>query len=277
VANNGPDSWSNVEGIGQWAQYNNDLVTGNQCSTQNSRPSPLDLQVTRGCIDIHELLTTQISNDTDCTREDITFEITPYSLRAYYPLSDESCERPSLFMSGRFDYYHLLWMEIHARAEHVVDGKRYDAELQMLHSGTGRDEGQLLTVSLMIDASAPNDNLEFEWLLQQWITVAERESESCDGRRLRKVSEYKLPTKSSSSSVAASSSEQIKTTHRNLQFGPSFCQTDRFGNGCEPFGPRRRMYPYSLWPSIWYYGYTGSLTAPPCSDNVQWRILDEPM
>ena len=37
------------------------------------------------------------------------------------------------------------------------------------------------------------------------------------------------------------------------------------------------MFPYNLWQSIWYYGYAGSLASPPCSEIVQWRILDEPM
>jgi hypothetical protein len=180
-------------------------------------------------------------------------------------------------LSGRFDPYAILWMELHARSEHVVEGKQYDAELQMVHMGTGRDIGQLLTVSLMIDASATQDDLEFEWMLQQWTEVAERESETCDGRgrRLRKASDYKTTT--TKESYKATPSDTTENAQRKLQFSPSPCNTDRFGNGCEPLGPRRRMYPYSLWPSIWYYGYTGSLTVPPCSDLVQWRILDEPM
>jgi carbonic anhydrase len=37
------------------------------------------------------------------------------------------------------------------------------------------------------------------------------------------------------------------------------------------------MFPYNLWQSIWYYGYTGSMTAPPCSEIVEWRVLEEPL
>jgi hypothetical protein len=281
-AGNGPDAWANVQGAGQWSQYNNRLIEqiGNQCGSSN-RPSPLKLEDAQQCADVHELLPPQIS-DGDCTREDIAFDITPYSLRAYFPTSNEQCERPELIVPGRFDPYALLWMELHARAEHVVEGKRYDAELQMVHAGTARDEGQLMTVSLMIDASATQDDLEFEWLLQQWGNAALVESDTCDGRRrqlrqgqLRQVSDYQTNINTSNIQPATHNSQE--NPQRNLQFSPSPCRTDRFGNGCEPLGPRRRKYPYSMWPSIWYYGYTGSLTSPPCSDIVQWRILDEPM
>ena len=34
---------------------------------------------------------------------------------------------------------------------------------------------------------------------------------------------------------------------------------------------------YMLLPTIYYYGYVGSGTTPPCSRDVIWRILDLPM
>jgi carbonic anhydrase len=43
------------------------------------------------------------------------------------------------------------------------------------------------------------------------------------------------------------------------------------------YAPRRKMWPYDLWPTIYFYGYKGMLTAPPCSEIVNWRILDEPL
>ena len=34
---------------------------------------------------------------------------------------------------------------------------------------------------------------------------------------------------------------------------------------------------YRLLPTIYYYGYHGSSTTPPCASGVTWRILDIPM
>lgn len=271
-AANGPGSWGNVEGIGQWEAYDNRLVNqgGNQCAFEGQPTSPINLeQISQPCRDLHELLVRQISEE-DCTRQDMMFDVTPYSLRASFPLTEDACTRPTLTVPRRFNEYSLLWMELHARSEHVVEGRRYDAELQMIHGGTGRDSGQIMAVSVLIEATANADDLEFNWMLQQWEQSVEDETRKCatrQNRQLREVSDFELLKDKSSLE---------QDGKRELQFDPSPCGTDRFGGGCEPLAARRRMYPYNLFPTIWYYAYSGSLTIPPCSSGVQWRVLDQP-
>jgi len=34
---------------------------------------------------------------------------------------------------------------------------------------------------------------------------------------------------------------------------------------------------YHLQPTVYYYGYVGSITVPPCTNYVVWRFLDLPM
>ena len=43
------------------------------------------------------------------------------------------------------------------------------------------------------------------------------------------------------------------------------------------YGKRRKAFPHTLWPTIYYFGYWGSITAPPCADIVNWCILDTPI
>ncbi|KAG7363290.1 carbonic anhydrase [Nitzschia inconspicua] len=290
TAGNGPANWGGVDGIGEWVDFDvtgRIAALGNQCDV-GTRPSPILLDPGTGlnqqfyCQDLHEPLPRQINPDVDCSRWEVTFAITPYALKTYFPLSDGYCLRPSLILSGRMDPYVLLWMEIHTRSEHAIAGKRYDAEIQMIHAGTGREAGQLMTISLMVDASAVDDDLELEWMLQQWRETAQTEREYCNGggdrkRRLRSPQQPDLSQYMRNGNFSSYKETTSRNQARNLQFTTSSCRTDRFGRGCEPLGPRRRMFPYNLWQSIWYYGYSGSLSAPPCSEIVQWRVLDEPL
>ncbi|KAL3903318.1 MAG: hypothetical protein SGILL_010489, partial [Bacillariaceae sp.] len=207
-ASNGPDTWDQVDGIGEWIEYPATAARlinggGNRCNAATTRPSPIALedpsnqqQQLFSCQDLHEPIPRQIDLERDCSRWELTFAITPYSLKAYFPLSDGYCRRPSLTLAGRADPYVMLWMELHARSEHVVAGRRYDAEIQMVHAGSGRNTGELVTISLMVDATAEEDDMEFEWMLQQWKEAAEIEDEQCNGRgtdrraRHRGLSEY---------------------------------------------------------------------------------------
>ena len=29
--------------------------------------------------------------------------------------------------------------------------------------------------------------------------------------------------------------------------------------------------------TVWFYGYIGSLTEPPCTPGIHWRVMDKPM
>mmetsp|Transcript_25589 Transcript_25589/g.55972 ORF Transcript_25589/g.55972 Transcript_25589/m.55972 type:complete len:517 (-) Transcript_25589:142-1692(-) len=347
-------------------------LNGNQCRTNvnNYRPSPLHLIPTTDrpfteCIDRHEMLTRQIDPDLTCTPYDATFEITPQTLRMYLPPSDDTtrggCFRPRLNLSGNFpEEFIFAFLEIHLRSEHLVDGKRYDGEIQMVHFGQGEDRHLATIVSVLLDGGGRVDHLEFQWLLDQWQRVADDMEAECsygngrsagdeeekDGggmrcrrmmaamevegrdevieRRRRRMkllmeseegddnksitSEYATPrteeeyVKAYYGRNAASAEDvtredvseegeevdittdqdqdhqqQHQQRRRRAQYGDASCRADKRGHGCPGYGKRRKQFPYTLWPTIYYYGYRGSLTTPPCSDAVNWRVLDVPL
>lgn len=281
----GPSDWEEVNvddtEYEQYARFHPifDLdIDVNECG-RRVRPSPIALERNSDCTDDHEILTRKIQDD-DCTRDNLTFELTPHTLRAYFPDDDDNCERPTIEMDGiDDDPFILVWMEVHARSEHVIAGRRFDAELQMVHMGTDNSDDEMATVSIMIDATAKEDHTEFQFMLEGWQRAAASQDRRCedDNRSLRsrkQVNEnaYREKLKNNGKKKSSSATQTGKDSHQR--------QTQQCGanNPNNPnCGPRRKMYPYSMWPSIYYYRYAGSLTTPPCSAVVNWRVLDKTM
>ena len=131
----GPSRWGEVDVTdNEWMKFVGktriDLdIDGNECDSIR-RPSPLNLVANDKCRDNHEILTRQI-RDTDCKFHHLDFTITPHTLTTTFPLNDRHCERPTIDLPNGYPYrWHAHRIEIHIRAEHVLDGRRYDGELQ---------------------------------------------------------------------------------------------------------------------------------------------------
>ena len=324
----GPSRWSqipNAADLSPYAAYPTLDLEGNECAS-TYRPSPLHIRPTpdrpfADCIDRHEMLTRQIDPTLSCTPFDATFSITPHTLKMSFPSSDDplqnGCFRPRINLSGNFpDEFVFGWLEVHARSDHVVDGKRYDAEIQMVHLGQEEDDYMVATVSVLVDATARRDHAEFQWMLDQWQSVANGMASACrevggsggrkqrrtvatsammEGReerierRRRHMEEHgadviaNLTLQSEEDYARAyfgrvdQNQEQQQQQHRRAQYGEDSCRADPRGHGCPGYGKRRKSFPHTLWPTIYYFGYRGSITAPPCSDIVNWRILDVPL
>lgn len=285
------------------AQYNN-------CHKLD-RPTPFNLYANQWCTDGHEILTRQIKRS-DCKMEDMKFMITPHSLRTTNPIDDSDCRRQSVdYPNGFGERFFLQFIDVHLRSEHVIDGQRFDAEIMMYHLGTGGMDSQMAATSVLLDGSGMIDNEDLQPLIDKWQMEADRVDSNCENQRKMQETgtsqEDIKPETSEEFPKGETYHEDITTTLRraraylddeydnikemdtdDLYIPPTYVRNgtdyvrrkldDEEEIGEEEIGlPRIKMFPYTMWPSTWYYRYEGQLPYPPCYRKVHWRVFDVPL
>lgn len=349
----GPPKWTNVDPskVGDWSdmvEYVNksgqDLrLSINECGiNKNFRTSPVNLYPTMSCDCDHEILCKKI-NTRECGFKNMTFEIAPNTLRASMPYQNTTCLNPAMNKSGKLPWdWIFIWLEVHARSEHVIDGRRYDGEINLIHVGINDQKRELAIPTILLDASSPFDHPLLQRFLDQWQLIYDKVRKNCtqtsstfnvnwtstastvDGSTVmydtsatdsgrnnaRQMKQKGTPSvdddlltildrynsvleshkyvatdyfgdnddqlkdssidESHPSSVASERSLQTTSNSTASSFGPPY-------NYGQVYGPRRKQFPYDLFPTIYHYKYMGSLSSPPCSTIVRWDVFDEPM
>jgi carbonic anhydrase len=216
-------------------------------------------------------------------------QILPSKLRLVYP--DPEFEADGVTLSDdsklpRADFPHdwggdmeFLKLDVKIPSEHRLEGKEYAAEVQLYHLHHLRKKAPV--ISILVDLH-PDDkeNGHFQLALDEWQKVWEKDYLECELRRRRErrleagVIDNMMDWLGVASGVDREYSswldepaEEDVRFHRSLRAARRAQQADAFWN---PYDPE-------ILPSIHFYGYSGSLTEPPCTEFVEWRIIDTPM
>jgi len=164
---------------------------------------------------------------------------------------------------GRIDLKHI---DVHVPSQHKVEGKEFPAEYQLWHLHPGRKRAAV--VSIMVDVHPQNRrNNHFQRALAEWQKVWERTFNKCQRRRRTgEVSEEFQEEEG----VAGMESNPfaLKDEDQDANRLSRELSSERW----DPYDPTE------IKNSIHFYGYSGSLTEPPCTERfVEWHIMDKPM
>lgn len=206
------------------------------------------------------------------------------------------------FNSGVQDLTHI---DVHVTSEHTICGKRYDAEMQQFYL---HKEGNFEAIALLIEAEEGSDNEHFDKMLNFFQQKFDQDARVCDRKRQRARALFERsrisgsirsnggggeddqsPSKLRGGSINDQEPDEVLQdadydTAASLSIGSAIYQTihDRFLKLIQ----RRReasweiwdpLKPWDFYKSVHFWSYSGSLTEPPCSEGVTWRIVDVPM
>jgi len=198
------------------------------------------------------------------------------------------------FNTGVQDVLHI---DIKVKSEHTLCGKQYDGEMQIFHLHKVTRTLEAMSILIEVD-NTEGKNPHMQKLIDYFQKKFDRDQDMCKNKQVvaRKLFDV--------SRMNGADSEQIKSKLRGLNTKDSGSNepvmskpppqfkveeetdvshgiVDRFLNLLQRrTGPDWRWDPFEPWfimRTIHFWAYSGSITEPPCFEDVNWRILDVPM
>lgn len=308
----GPENWGDVQ---KTDEYNRWLELdkyhhhnlNNRCST-STRQGPIDVcdshAFTGTCNEFHQIR--PVHGDYKLDNEHVTMQILPGRLRIKYDTRPNGpmIEKPETYTDQfkqtpqppHADFAHYWNWHIQANhvdiklpSEHTVCGKRFVGELTIWHLHPEPDKFQRpgqdsIVITILIDIhpqGRPNQHLQKA--IEEWKKVSEKDTESCQsGRKLEEMYEgdYQLGQYADLSAHSDFLSSNIfademlgnekSRDELNRQHRKAYETVEGKNQGWSPYNKE-------ILNSLYFYAYHGSLTEPPCSEFVAWRVMHDPM
>ena len=174
------------------------------------------------------------------------------------------------------------------RGEHIFDGRRFDGEVTFVHGEYNPRPDSLAHVSFPLDASSVRDEPKLQAFIDEWQAlhdsindVCASESRLTTAARRRQPPQTRVKTAEFYNEVKSLKDHDPdwdyiqQQKHKRSGDNQRTQQERRLED--EGLVNKPKPFPYDLWPTIWYYRYRGSMTTPPCYNNINWRVFDEPL
>ena len=158
-------------------------------------------------------------------------------------------------------------------SEHTICGKRYVGEFSIYFIHPIRK--QRLVLSIMIDLY-PSDsekmNRHFQKLINKWQEVFDENHLNCVNNR-NKGRKHVRRMEKKEALTNATSPIMRELSHQRYNVSNYYVYGKKVSKSSKPWSPFHR----DIVRTHYFYAYWGSLTEPPCSDEVTYRVLLEPM